>query len=44
MNCRLFPIDERDLRDRDLVAPGAPCGFHFNGKPTAPDGPRTPLD
>jgi hypothetical protein len=30
-NCRIFPIDERDLRDRDLVAPDVPCGFHFNG-------------
>lgn len=27
--CRLFPIDERDLRDRDLVSPDAPCGFSF---------------
>lgn len=27
--CRLFPIDERDLRDRDIVSPGKPCGFSF---------------
>ena len=27
--CRLFPIDERDLRDRDIVSPDAPCGFRF---------------
>ena len=27
--CRLFPIDERDLRDRDLIAPDTPCGFSF---------------
>lgn len=27
--CRLFPIDERDLRDRDIIAPEAPCGFSF---------------
>jgi len=27
--CRLFPIDERDLRDRDIVSPDAPCGFSF---------------
>jgi hypothetical protein len=27
--CRLFPIDERDLRDRDLIAPDEPCGFSF---------------
>ena len=29
MNCNLFPIDERDLRDRDIIAPGTPCGFSF---------------
>jgi len=28
-NCRLFPIDERDLADRDLVAPDRPCGYRF---------------
>ncbi len=27
--CRLFPIDERDLRDRDIVSPDKPCGFSF---------------
>jgi len=27
--CRLFPIDERDLRDRDILSPDAPCGFTF---------------
>jgi len=27
--CRLFPIDERDLRDRDIISPDAPCGFSF---------------
>jgi hypothetical protein len=27
--CRLLPIDERDLRDRDLISPDAPCGFSF---------------
>lgn len=32
-NCRLFPIDERDLADRDLVAPGQPCGYSFDGGP-----------
>lgn len=31
-NCRLFPIDERDLADRDAVAPERPCGFSFNGR------------
>ena len=27
--CRLFPIDERDLLDRDIVSPDVPCGFSF---------------
>jgi len=27
--CRLFPIDERDLLDRDIVSPDHPCGFSF---------------
>ena len=27
--CRLFPIDERDLRDRDIISPDVPCGFSF---------------
>ena len=27
--CRLFPIDERDLKDRDIIAPDTPCGFSF---------------
>ena len=30
-NCRNFPIDERDLADRDLVAPDSPCGYYFVG-------------
>jgi len=33
LNCRLFPIDERDLADRDLIVPGIPCGFRFERKP-----------
>ena len=28
-SCRVFPIDERDLRDRDIVSPDRPCGFSF---------------
>lgn len=28
-NCSLFPIDERDLRDRDRIMPERPCGFRF---------------
>ncbi len=27
--CRKFPIDERDLRDRDIISPDHPCGFSF---------------
>ena len=30
-NCRIFPIDERDLADRDLVMPDVPCGYWFEG-------------
>ncbi len=29
MNCRVFPIDERDLADRDMVMPEQPCGYSF---------------
>jgi hypothetical protein len=28
-NCRTFPIDPRDLADRDLVAPDIPCGYSW---------------
>jgi hypothetical protein len=28
-NCTSFPIDERDLRDRNIVNPWEPCGFSF---------------
>lgn len=28
-NCMTFPIDERDIRDRDIVNPHNPCGFSF---------------
>jgi len=31
-NCRTFPIDRRDLADRDLVAPDVPCGFSWPDK------------
>jgi len=29
-NCRLFPIDDRDLADRNAVAPDVPCGYRFD--------------
>ena len=28
-NCSKFPIDHRDLADRDLVSPNEPCGFSW---------------
>ena len=28
-NCKVFPLDERDIADRDLVMPDIKCGFHF---------------
>lgn len=28
-NCSMFPIDHRDLADRDLVAPNEPCGYSW---------------
>ncbi|MEI7901131.1 MAG: hypothetical protein WCK89_12840 [bacterium] len=28
-NCRTFPIDPRDIKDRDLVAPETPCGYYW---------------
>ena len=28
-NCRAFPIDPRDIADRDLIAPNTPCGFSW---------------
>jgi hypothetical protein len=30
-NCVIFPVDARDIADRDLVAPdNVKCGFHFD--------------
>ncbi len=29
-NCRNFPMDERDLAERDLVAPDTRCGYTFD--------------
>lgn len=31
--CGLFPLDERDLRDRDLVMPSKKCGYWFEETP-----------
>ncbi|MBI5359298.1 MAG: hypothetical protein HZA48_01810 [Planctomycetes bacterium] len=27
--CRKFPIEPRDLKDRDLINPYTPCGYDF---------------
>ncbi|MCK4908326.1 MAG: hypothetical protein KAS70_00375 [Planctomycetes bacterium] len=35
--CHIFPIDERDLKDRDLLNPTKKCGYSFNGTKTAKD-------
>lgn len=31
-NCCTFPIDPRDIADRDLVAPETPCGYYWPKK------------
>ena len=31
-NCVVFPIDETDIRDRNIIKPDTPCGYSFNGK------------
>ena len=28
-NCRVFPLDERCLRERDIVSPDTRCGYWF---------------
>jgi hypothetical protein len=28
-NCRVFPIDQRDIDDVNRLAPHAPCGYSF---------------
>jgi hypothetical protein len=33
--CGLFPLDERDLRERDFVSPDRACGFRFEDAPAA---------
>ncbi|HRR33199.1 MAG TPA: hypothetical protein P5026_03800 [Kiritimatiellia bacterium] len=36
-NCCSFPIDARDLADRDLVAPDIRCGYFWPESPTRSD-------
>ncbi|MBI4835188.1 MAG: YkgJ family cysteine cluster protein [Planctomycetes bacterium] len=30
--CRYFPIDKRDIKDRNIVFPGTKCGYSFREK------------
>ncbi len=42
-NCINFPIDRRDLADRDLVSPHTTCGYWWDSEETpAPAAPRSP--
>jgi hypothetical protein len=34
-NCIRFPIDARDLADRDIVMPDVKCGYSFPDTPSA---------
>ena len=41
--CASFPIDDRDIAERDLLMPSRPCGFSFDdddGHTTPPDDPK----
>lgn len=29
MNCRIFPVNAKDIRDRNTKNPHTPCGYHF---------------
>jgi hypothetical protein len=31
--CSLFPLDEKDLRERNIVMPGTKCGYYFDDVP-----------
>lgn len=28
-NCNIFPVDEKDIVDRDTILPDVPCGYSF---------------
>lgn len=32
MNCRVYPIDEADLADRDIISPEKKCGYSFEAR------------
>jgi hypothetical protein len=36
--CGLFPLDEKDLRDRDFVMPSKKCGYYFEDGPVEKGG------
>ncbi|MFH1227373.1 MAG: hypothetical protein V1701_05670 [Planctomycetota bacterium] len=38
--CKLFPLNERDLKDRDIIMPHIKCGFRFNGNGGNGDHPK----
>ncbi len=40
-NCRIFPVDERDLADRDIVSPDTTCGFSFRSNGHAAPAPES---
>jgi hypothetical protein len=35
MNCKVYPIDEADIADRDSVRPDRKCGYSFAPDPNA---------
>ena len=45
-SCRVFPIDDRDLADRDILAPGTRCGYRFerDGAGEGPSGAGAPAE
>lgn len=32
VNCVVFPINKKDIKDRDLILPEVPCGYFFEVK------------
>ncbi len=42
LNCSMFPIDHRDLADRDKVA-SQPCGFSWSRTEKAPKASHKPI-
>lgn len=43
-NCALFPINEKDLRDRNIVMPERACGFTFDPDSGGPAPEPSPLE